>query len=863
MTTQPLWIYDKDENLQLVIVNLPGDYTQRLQSTGNRNLTQVAGSFIGTMEEVDTRQIPEDQDAPLVYTNGWLIEQLNGAVTLEFDVIATNPSAALIENDGRVVTRNVDGDYMEFIIRHIEDIDDNNGTIKSVKAEGGEYELIDEFLPEYVQASVDLETALTAVLQGTRWQVGECDNLLERPVDLRNVSVKNAVYQLLNIFGAEVKYRIERAGNRITNRYIDVYKRRGNNFGKRFEDGKDILSTNRTLDSAGIKTALYGRGASQENDSPRLTFSEVEWSRDNGDPVDKPLGQTWVGDPDALGRWGYKQGTRHRFGFYDGQEEDPAQLLLNTWNDLQKRIHLRDTYEIEVIQLAELLGYDHEEVRLGDTCYAINRRIYPEVVTENNVIEYRLNLNDRKLSEVTLGQFRATFDVSGRLRDTEKTVNENKGNWDKKETPEGAREKAESEAQKAIDEAQSRIDDAKKDIEDTIDAIEQTKIDLEDAEAAIENAISRPQDYEGHFSGDIAAQSITLWDQVISQNATFTGEVQGSSLTFLKGRFEEVDIIDADIQNATITGQLDSVDGTFVGDLIGARITSNSSIDVTTDLYVGDNIYLGESNNNPKTIRFNQGVYIASDGTVADEIRVEATAFNFGSYYGIYGGIKQTTGYNSSPVLSFSTDSNNYVSDIVLDRLSGDLQFHGDEFDFKGNVRSRQYYSDTGYFKFNDSNSMQITSSNIRLISGGELKQAFGSIPKVRLDPSGDGVVDDKTFGANNPASMQPVLTDYMIVNLSGETEIILNTDFLNFVSDYYVFADKNVEVLDQSEDRITVNGDGKHMIQVVGIQKGKEDVAGYRIVDENQGIMAMSASTEDRPISRTFEPKLRGEVSQ
>src|SRR5699024_9062784 len=226
-----IFIYDKDERLQLVL-----------------------------------------SDNTIPYINGWYTEQLNGEQVLEFDVIANNPDVEMIDNDGRAVIRDIDGEFVEFIIRVAEDIDDSSGTIKRVQAEGGEYELIDEWITGYKASNVTLHTALNAILGGTRWQTGNIDNLGTQSVDLRNMSVKEAIYELLNIFDGERRTRVEVDGKLITRRYIDIYRNRGDNTGKRFEVSKDILSTQRTLDSSGIKTALYGFGASGENDKPRLTF---------------------------------------------------------------------------------------------------------------------------------------------------------------------------------------------------------------------------------------------------------------------------------------------------------------------------------------------------------------------------------------------------------------------------------------------------------------------------------------------------------------------------------------------------------------------------------------------------------------
>lgn len=530
--SEPIFIYNKDEQLVLVLSDDTIPYTISSDNQG-------------------------------------VIEELNGGVTLNIDVLANDSQVERIENEGRAVTRDIDGNFMEFIIREVDDIY-GDGSIKSVFAEGGEYELIDTFLPSYVQANVDFETALKAVISGTRFEIGDIDKFYEtKSVDLKRMSVRRAVNELINMWGGEVRYRVETSGNRITRRYIDVFKMRGNDRGKRFEDGKDILSANRTLDSRDIKTRLYGYGASDENGN-RLTFANVEWRVEWGDPVDKPLGQTWVGDPESLERWGAQGGRKHRDGFYDGQEEDPAELLLNTWNNLQKTNKLRDTYEMDVVQVGELLGIPHEKVRLGDRVRAIINDMHPPLYAEASVIEFTHNLNDRKKSKCVLGHFRAKLNTSERIADIEKDYNDNRGKWEKK--PDKIKNELEKEIDEELEKAYERINQAKAELTEAMDRINDTKIDLEDAEKAIQDTINNPQNYIGYFDGDVAARSITLWDRVISRDAIFTGTVQGSALTFLEGDFKRANIIDAIIQNATITGRLDGVDGTFVGTVTAENI---------------------------------------------------------------------------------------------------------------------------------------------------------------------------------------------------------------------------------------------------------------------------------------------------
>src|SRR5690625_22999 len=102
-----------------------------------------------------------------------------------------------------------------------------------------------------------------------------------------------AINRILDVWDDEIRDRSEVSGNQITERYIDILKRRGADTGKRWEIDKNIIEITRLTQSY-PKTALYGRGASLETEggefSRLLTFEDVEWSVANGDPVDKSLG---------------------------------------------------------------------------------------------------------------------------------------------------------------------------------------------------------------------------------------------------------------------------------------------------------------------------------------------------------------------------------------------------------------------------------------------------------------------------------------------------------------------------------------------------------------------------------------------
>lgn len=689
----PIWVYDKDETLRLIL----------------------------------------DPKGDIPHYDSWFREQINGAITLEFTVPATDPQVRLIENDGRAVVRDREGNLNEFIIREPNDFNSDSGPTKEVFAEGGDYELVDEWMSGYKATNVTLETALSAVMSGTRYTLGTVDDFGTESVDIDPTNVKDAIHQLLSIFGGERRFRVEAKGNEITTRYIDILTKRGEDNGKRFEHGKDVEDVRRTIDSRGVKTALYGYGASGENDRPRLTFAEVEWSIANGDPADKPIGQPWVGDEDAIQKWGYSQGSRHRYGEYSGQENDPGELLLNTWKELQTLNDAITTYDFSVALIENVDGHDHEKVRLGDRVMGIDLQIQPPIEVESSIIEYNQNLNDDSLDEVVLGNFRTIYDSSGKIRNLEKVLERDQGKWDEKPNMEDLEDIAGGDfqgIQDEIDAATGRIEDAIVEIQLSKDRMDQAAIDIEANEDAIASGVieldkantdltalrNRLTSSEGsitdldnelgnakdritnaqnvidsvteNVAGVTRLKGTLVTDRIIAQNATLTGTLTGSNAifdniginnaviksadiqnatisgnigandavftratiehgiinhatmwdttitgalyakyaTFNDGTFKKARIENADIVNATITGslttiggtftgKLEGVDGTFIGKIVGGSIESNTSIAVTTNLKVGDNITIGFGRNSLPTnkgIVFGESPYAAS-----------------------------------------------------------------------------------------------------------------------------------------------------------------------------------------------------------------------------------------------------------
>ncbi len=188
----------------------------------------------------------------------------------------------------------------------------------------------------------------------------------------------------------------------ITARVIDVISAEPVYRGRLFESGDDASGVRVTV-SGNPKTALYGRGKGVETGEtdagdaaygPRLTFKNVVWSTLNGDPVDKPLNQEWVGDPDALIAFGRNGAHRFDVVIFD-QITDPEELLQATWDYLQTVCWPNVSATATVYDLEMADGYSWAAVRVNDEV-VIRPKLFPADVTAAITQIYRDYVNPAK-----------------------------------------------------------------------------------------------------------------------------------------------------------------------------------------------------------------------------------------------------------------------------------------------------------------------------------------------------------------------------------------------------------------------------------------------------------------------------------
>lgn len=245
---------------------------------------------------------------------------------------------------------------------------------------------------------------------GCDWVLGVCEPIKTVSSTFYYTSMREALKALQEL-GAEFTFSIEITGNKITKKIINCYNPIGKITNKRFEYGEEVLKIVHQQDRTNIVTALIGRGKGEEvgdGYGRRIEFSDVEWKKSNGKPLDKPKGQNWIEYPEMTKEYGIpsngKMLPRKTVVVFD-DVEDASELLQKTYDQLAY-------YCRPLVQFStEILGSDSigntVSIHRGDRNYHYQTRVF-KVVTDyvNGRVQASLGDNlsgnsiNRQLSQV-------------------------------------------------------------------------------------------------------------------------------------------------------------------------------------------------------------------------------------------------------------------------------------------------------------------------------------------------------------------------------------------------------------------------------------------------------------------------------
>lgn len=186
-------------------------------------------------------------------------------------------------------------------------------------------------------------------------------------------------------------------GGQISGRVIELAKDEAVFRGRILKSKKDatnvyVIRTDPPITRLYVTGASAGTGDMQTS----VTISGVSWSKAAGNPVDKPAGQNYIEDPEAVEKHGL-----HSASISLTHIQTADELIRAAWEELQKRKEPTCTVEATVQDMEQVHGYQHQIIRLGDR---VPIRLSNATMEAARVINIKRDYIRPWLTKVVLGE---------------------------------------------------------------------------------------------------------------------------------------------------------------------------------------------------------------------------------------------------------------------------------------------------------------------------------------------------------------------------------------------------------------------------------------------------------------------------
>lgn len=251
---------------------------------------------------------------------------------------------------------------------------------------------------------------LTDILKDTNYKVGYVSPTLDAQDFRVEVTEITSVYALLqNLtptfneceweFGVEVIDSIAGQYEFTVNCYANG--ERGVKRYDRFEPGKNSYGMKREGDITNFCSGIIPIGKNG------LTITNTKWETSQGDPLDKPLGQNYLFDPEAHAL--LNNGGKYILMKYKSDAEDQYSLMWDAYYKLLELNKTKFSYEIPVYMTEE----KYETIGIGDTNYVVNNKFNPPIMLEARISKFEISFTDRSKNKITLANFK---EVQSRIK---------------------------------------------------------------------------------------------------------------------------------------------------------------------------------------------------------------------------------------------------------------------------------------------------------------------------------------------------------------------------------------------------------------------------------------------------------------
>ena len=324
--------------------------------------------------------------------------EVNGENALSISCLAA------LDKGDRIVWQDKKGRWRENIVDGITETRARAGIVYSYYCpSSAQIELSGDYLEDKRPLNTTASVAMESALSESRWTVGTVASLGQNGTNFYHTNAWAAIHDVADTWGGELEFEISVSGSKVTARRVHLRERVGADTGKRFTYTKDLVSVVREVDEGNVVTALYGYGKAPEStDYDGNLTGGYERKLTFGDVND---GQNWVGDADALARWGRPDGNggkAHVFGDAEFDDcEDKSELLALTKEELKSRCAPKVSYEVDAISLARA-GEGFEGADEGDTVTVIDKVYDPPL---------RVQARITKIEEDQLVEGKATYTI--------------------------------------------------------------------------------------------------------------------------------------------------------------------------------------------------------------------------------------------------------------------------------------------------------------------------------------------------------------------------------------------------------------------------------------------------------------------
>ena len=289
--------------------------------------------------------------------------------------------------------------HLRFFEINTAEKDERRGVTAIVATDAAVDELAHLIVPEIRLTGATGRESMEEALDGSGWELGECTDSAKTS----DVSAyRDKRWKVLRDIAVQYQLRVTPyfmiENGQITGKRVDAVERTNTFRGRLFEGTSASAQIYVTRSGAPV-TRMYGVGKATGTEDPPtcVSFEDVVWSKAAGDPADKPAGQAYIEDADAIALYG--EGREDVFT--DKYIENENELLRATWDALQKRTRPKVSGTATASDMEHIPGYEHMIIRMFDLVWV--RTKHGEDV-QAVVINVKRNYLRRGLTKIQIGE---------------------------------------------------------------------------------------------------------------------------------------------------------------------------------------------------------------------------------------------------------------------------------------------------------------------------------------------------------------------------------------------------------------------------------------------------------------------------